>query len=128
VRAGEPELRARTLFEDRLVGVVRAEHPLAAGEITAARYAAGEHVNVSRRVVAIVDDFASALAIARGSDLVATVPERHTGVPRVGMHTFPLPVATPRFTVSLLWHPWPHADPAHRWLRGIVLEVCRTTR
>jgi DNA-binding transcriptional LysR family regulator len=40
------------------------------------------------------------------------------------MHTFPLPVATPGFTVSLLWHPRLHADPAHRWLRGLVLEAC----
>ena len=138
-----PELRARALFEDRLVGVVRAGHPLAERAMSAARYAAGHHVNVSRRgaargevdeplealgltrqVVTIVDGFASALALARGSDLIATVPERHTGVLRAGMHTFPLPVATPGFTVSLLWHPRLHADPAHRWLRGLVLEAC----
>jgi DNA-binding transcriptional LysR family regulator len=142
-----PELRARALFEDRLVGVVRAGHPLSAGELTAERYAAADHVNVSRRgaergevdpgldalgltrrVAAIVDGFATALALARGSDLVATVPERHTGVLRTGMHTFPLPVATPGFTVSLLWHPRLHADPAHRWLRGLVLEACGTAR
>jgi len=142
-----PELRARALFEDRLVGVVRAGHPLADGAIAAARYAAGRHVNVSRRgaergevdealdalglarrVAAIVDGFASALALARGSDLIASVPERHTGVLRAGMHTFPLPVATPGFTVSLLWHPRLHADPAHRWLRGLVLEACGAAR
>jgi DNA-binding transcriptional LysR family regulator len=146
-----PELRARALFADRLVGVVRAGHPLIAGAITAARFAAGRHVNVSRhgaergdvddaldalglaRVVAtIVDGFASALALARGSDLIASVPERHTGVLRAGMQTFALPVATPGFTVSLLWHPRLHADAAHRWLRGLVVEVvveaCAATR
>jgi DNA-binding transcriptional LysR family regulator len=142
-----PELRARALFEDRLVGVVRAGHPLAAGPITAARYAAGRHVNVSRhgaergdvdealdalgmtrRVATIVDGFASAVALARGSDLIATVPERHTGVLRADMHTFPLPVSTPGFTVSMLWHPRLHADAAHRWLRGLVLEVCAAAR
>jgi DNA-binding transcriptional LysR family regulator len=142
-----PELRARALFEDRLVGVVRAGHPLIGGEITAVRYAAGRHVNVSRRgaergevdealdalgmtrgVAAIVDGFASALALARGSDLIASVPERHTGVLRAGMHTFPLPVATPAFTVSLLWHPRLHADPAHRWLRGLVVDACAAAR
>jgi DNA-binding transcriptional LysR family regulator len=137
----------RALFDDRLVGVVRAGHPLVEEPITAARYAAGRHVNVSRRgaergevdepldalgmtrhVAAIADGFASALALARGTDLIATVPERHTGVLRTGMHTFPLPVSTPGFTVSLLWHPRLHADAAHRWLRGLVLEVCGTTR
>jgi DNA-binding transcriptional LysR family regulator len=41
------------------------------------------------------------------------------------MHTFPLPFATAPFTVSLLWHPRQDADPAHRWLRGCMKEVCR---
>ncbi|TGS51871.1 LysR family transcriptional regulator, partial [bacterium M00.F.Ca.ET.179.01.1.1] len=27
-------------------------------------------------------------------------------------------------TISLLWHPRLDADPAHRWLRGIVRDVC----
>ena len=40
------------------------------------------------------------------------------------MHSFPLPVSTPEFTVSLLWHPRFQADPAHRWLRGVVLATC----
>jgi DNA-binding transcriptional LysR family regulator len=46
------------------------------------------------------------------------------------MHSFPLPVSTPEITVSLLWHPRLDADPAHRWLRGWVREVCaeRTNR
>ncbi len=138
-----PELRARALFDDRLVGVVRAGHTLGDGRVTAARYAAGRHVHVSRSgavrgdvdaaldalgltrtVATVVDGFASALALARGSDLIATVPEWHTGVLRAGMHTFALPVSTPVFTVSMLWHPRLHADPAHRWLRGVVLDVC----
>jgi DNA-binding transcriptional LysR family regulator len=40
------------------------------------------------------------------------------------MHWFPLPLAMPEFTISMLWHPRLDADPAHRWLRGIVQEVC----
>ena len=72
----------------------------------------------------IVGGFATALALARASDLIATVPERHTESLRAGMHSFPLPVAVPDFTVSLLWHPRLDADPAHRWLRGCVREVC----
>lgn len=138
-----PELRARTLFQDRLVGVVRAGHPLATGAMTAERYAAARHVSVSRRgadqglleeamrltgltrnVVTIVDGFSMAVALARGSNLVATVPERHTGVLRAGMHSFELPIPSPEFTVSMLWHPRLHADPAHRWLREMVLATC----
>jgi DNA-binding transcriptional LysR family regulator len=40
------------------------------------------------------------------------------------MHSFPLPVAPPEITISVLWHPRLDADPAHRWLRGCVRGVC----
>ena len=141
-----PEVRTQALFRDRFIGVVRMGHPLCQGKITPARYAAAKHIGVSRRglapnkkwpidealeplglereIVTIVGGFSTAIALARASDFVASVPERHTGRLRAGMHSFPLPVETPGFTVSLLWHPRLHADLAHRWLRGCVREVC----
>ena len=75
-------------------------------------------------VVAILGGFSSALAVARASDLIVTVPERHSGTLRAGMHTFPLPFATALFTISLLWHPRLDADPAHKWLRACVKQAC----
>jgi DNA-binding transcriptional LysR family regulator len=81
-------------------------------------------VALERKIVTIVGGFATALALARASDLIASVPERHTGNLRADMHSFSLPVLVPEFSVSLLWHPRLQADPAHRWLRGLVLEVC----
>ena len=138
-----PEVRTQSLFRDRFVGVVRMGHALSKGRITAARYAGGRHIAVSRRgldkgpidealqalglerqVVTIVGTFSTALALARASDLIATVPERQTGNLRAGMRSFPLPVPAPEVTISLLWHPRLDADPAHRWLRGIVLNIC----
>ena len=68
--------------------------------------------------------FSAALALARACDLIASVPERHTGTLRDGLHSFALPMALPDFTVSLLWHPRLDGDAAHRWLRGLVREVC----
>ncbi|MGD9743045.1 MAG: LysR family transcriptional regulator [Parvibaculaceae bacterium] len=138
-----PEVRAQALFRDRLIGVVRKGHALSKGRITPARYAVGRHIYVSRRgldkgpidealvsfglereIVAIVGEFSTALALARASDLIASVPERHTGSLRAGMHSFPLPVATSEIAVSLLWHPRMDADPAHRWLRECVRQAC----
>jgi DNA-binding transcriptional LysR family regulator len=138
-----PEVRGQALFADRLLGVVRGGHPLCDGSITARRYAEGRHVIVSRtglegdavdlpflppglvrKVDTLVSGFSSALALARASDLIATVPERHTQNLRDGMFSFPLPVASQVFTVSMLWHPRLDADPAHRWLRGKLRLVC----
>ena len=82
-------------------------------------------LGLEREIVTIVGGFSTALALARASDLIASVPERHTGNLRAGMHSFPLPVAMPEITVSLLWHPRLDADPAHRWLRGCVRDDLR---
>jgi len=139
-----PELRTQALFRDRFIGVVRAGHPLSQGEVTPARYAAGGHIYVSRRgldkgpidealkslglareVMTIVAGFSTALALARATELIVSVPERHTASLRAGMHSFPLPLTLPAFTVAMLWHPRMDADPAHRWLRACLRDVCK---
>lgn len=138
-----PELRVQALFRDRFIGVVREGHLLCQREITPARYAAGRHVVVARQgvergpvdealkavglerqVMTTVGGFATALALVRSTDLIASVPERHTGLLRAGLFSFALPVPVPEITVSMLWHPRLDGDPAHRWLRGIVRRVC----
>jgi len=138
-----PELRAQALFRDRLVGVVRGDHALAGGAVTAARYLVARHIAVSRdgapqwpvdqeleragharEVIVTVGGFGTAVGLARSTDLVATVPDRHTARLRDGMHTFPLPLETAEFTVSALWHPRLDADPAHRWLRRVLRAAC----
>ncbi len=105
-----PELRVQALFRNRFIGVVRLGRPLSEGQVTPSRYAAGRHVYVSRqgankgpidealsavglkrKIVIIVSGFSTALALARASDLIASVPELHTGNLRAGMHSFPIP-------------------------------------
>jgi DNA-binding transcriptional LysR family regulator len=147
-----PEIRVQTLFRDHFVCAVREGHPLiGSGEITAERYAACGHVVASRRgkesgpvdealgavglartVVAVVPSFRAALSVASVSDLLAQVTDSffnatqhqaRSGPPEV--RSFPLPVRTEAITVSQMWHPRLDADPAHRWLRGLVLAACR---
>ena len=138
-----PEMRAFPLFEDRWVGVARDGHQLLKGEVTAERYGAESHVQILRRglhssevdqaataggsqrpVGVVVNGFAAAIALARDTDLIATVPELHTEGLRRGVTTFDLPFKIGGFTVSMIWHPRMDGDLAHRWLRSCLREAC----
>lgn len=138
-----PEVRAQALFRDRFIGAVRMGHALLEGPLTPERYAAGDHILVSRRgqdggpidealgrlglkrtIAVTVASFSEALALARDCDLIADAPERYTARLRAGMASFTLPVQLPEHTISMLWHPRMDADPAHRWLRACLRAVC----
>lgn len=142
--ATSPELRARRLFRDRWIGVVRRDHALARGKVTAERYARFGHILVARRlredgpvdiaarakglardIAVVVGNFAAALALTRDTDLIASVPDRHTGALRGDLHAFALPFPTKPIDVSLIWHPRLDADPAHRWLRDCVFAAVK---
>jgi DNA-binding transcriptional LysR family regulator len=151
-----PEVRLQTLFRDHFVCAVRDGHPLLGrGKITAERYASFGHVVASRRghesgpvdealaalglsrtVVVVVPSFRAALAVASVSDLVALVTSSFFNATQGHqvksdlsvVRSFPLPVRTEAITVSQMWHPRLDADPAHRWLRGLVLATCREKR
>ncbi|WP_323122300.1 LysR family transcriptional regulator [Burkholderia alba] len=148
-----PEVRVQALFRDRFLGVVRKGHPLERdGPVSAERYVAFGHVVASRRgktsgpvdealaalglertIVAVVPSFPAALTVARTSDLVALVPasfmDNQTAAQGTeaggATYAFELPVTTERITVSQMWHPRLEVDPVHRWLRQLVLSVCR---
>ncbi|RYJ12660.1 LysR family transcriptional regulator [Rahnella variigena] len=140
-----PEIRLQTLFRDRFMGVVRKGHPLSGEKmITANEYVSFGHVVVSRRnstygpvddalaevglkrkIAAVVPGFSAALAIAQNSDLVALIPASFLIAEPDRLHAFELPVNTREITISQMWHPRSEVDPAHRWLRQLVLSVCR---
>ncbi|MFC6299699.1 LysR family transcriptional regulator [Pseudomonas sp. CCM 7893] len=141
--SASPEVLTQALFRDRFIGVVRRGHPLSEGEVTPQRFAAGKHIYVSRRgydrgqihealaalnltreVVTIVAGFSTALSLACNTDLIASVPQRHTANLHSDLYCFALPFALPEFTISMLWHPRLDADLGHRWLRGCLREVC----
>jgi len=141
-----PEIRIQTLFRDRFVGVVRPGHPLAMlPEVGISDYLAHGHVVASRRghtagpvdmalaerglertIAAVVPGFPAALAVVQASELVGLIPASFLiHQPAAAYCMFELPVKVPGITLSQMWHPRAEADPAHRWLRQFVLEVCR---
>ena len=137
------ELRAQTLYRDSFVGVVRKNHPLLAGEITAQGFTQYGHVTASRRghftgpvdaelaalglsrdVQVVVPSFPAVLAIVTASDLIGQVPQSFCEAGGCATTvTFDLPVPTSQITVSQIWHPRMDADAGHRWLRGLIFNA-----
>ena len=147
-----PEIRTHLLFRDKYVGIARVGHPLlAGGKITAKRYAAYGHVvasqigefrgpidaaleelQLSRTVQVVVPGFPDAMRIAASSDLIALVPHAGLGntltgdrVAALEIQQFEVPLRLPEVLISALWHPRMDADPAQRWLRRVVISVCK---
>jgi DNA-binding transcriptional LysR family regulator len=142
-----PEVRIQALYRDRFVGVVRQGHPLLAeGEMTPGRYAGCDHVVTSRRgritgpvddalaalgltrnIAVVVPSFGTALSTAAATDMVALIPASYFEHARASgsLLSFELPLPLEQITISQMWHPRFDRDPAHRWLRGVVLEICR---
>ncbi|MCZ8110935.1 MAG: LysR family transcriptional regulator [Betaproteobacteria bacterium] len=143
-----PDLRAgfhrRRLFEQRYVLLMAGAHPLAKGRLTAARLAAQPQVQVlaegtghervdtllrqhgiERRVPLALPHFAALPWVLRAGDGVAIVPFKLAAqvAGPLGLAVRELPVALPAFEVSLLWHHRAHDDPAHRWMRGLWVEL-----
>ncbi|MEW2305356.1 LysR family transcriptional regulator [Streptomyces sp. NPDC006655] len=144
-----PEVRVEHLYEDRMLGVVRAGHPLLDGEPTPERFAtAAGHLNVSRRgrlhgpvdvalaelglrrrVVGTVGTFPASLFVIRDSDLIGLISSWSVPLAAaLGLVTFEVPLPLPPIALALAWHPRHDADPAHAWLRGCVRELLTGAR
>ena len=134
-------LQRRGLGTVRWTTVLRSDHPLLEGPWTLVRWCAWPHVQVQlgtagtslvdrvlaeaggqRRVLVGVPGTLAALHLVSESDLVATVPEAlaRDAAARMGLVLRPPPLALPPTPTVAWWAPRMHADPAHRWLRGVV--------
>jgi DNA-binding transcriptional LysR family regulator len=130
------------LGHDTLVVAMRAGHPLLKRTLSKERYAAAEHVIVSRRgrlrdrlddalsldgltrsVVASAPSAAAALCMVSASDLLVAVPRR--GCTSMAKALAPLPLTAPALPVVSTWHMRHDGDRAHAWLRDEVANVAK---
>ncbi|SDR55360.1 transcriptional regulator, LysR family [Paraburkholderia fungorum] len=141
-----PDIRVQQLFTTTFVGLAREDHPIFGDEITPERFASYDHISVSRRgrTVGPIDAALDALGLRRTVSLV--VPSFHSGVFALGLsdliaglpehvaaaakklgmrvRSFEIPLPLETIVVVQAWHPRWQNDPAHRWLRRVVREVC----
>lgn len=141
-----PELRTRPLITDRLVCVLRRDHPAARKRLSLDQYVALEHVQVaprgqpggyvddmlaerglSRRVARAVPYFQVGLELVAGSDRVLTVSERIARklAPALDLVVLEPPLPLLPFTLSMVWHPRFDGDRGHAWVRERLLATTR---
>ncbi|NUS26385.1 MAG: LysR family transcriptional regulator [Streptomyces sp.] len=143
----QPDIRHRLIGHDRLVLAVRPGHPLSEQPVSVESYAAAQHLTVSRRgslhdriddalaslghqrhVIASAPTTATALQLARDTDLVVTLPDAATRSTRdqLGLTTLALPLDLPDVPLCLLWHQRYDDDPAHTWLRETATRTLQS--
>ncbi len=143
--AGQSEFVLTPMYDCEYVCVMRQDHPLAAAPSLALDdYVLADHMRVSfagrahgfvdealtrlgrtRRVVLVVNDFATAAEVLRNADLLAVFPRSYLPTSgaldaRNGLVARALPFEMPRIEIGMLWHRRHESDPAHRWLREAV--------
>ncbi len=136
-----------TLLEDRFVAVMRRGHAAGRGKLSAAGFGALAHLEISssgddtgfidrslatrgaRRRIAVRLPFLSAGVVLGQSDLVTTLSRRVADVMIRGsasaLQVRELPFTSPKVRSTMLWHRRLDGSPAHRWLRDLLLAVCR---
>ncbi|MFG2718168.1 LysR family transcriptional regulator [Streptomyces sp. NPDC048416] len=138
------DIRTEPLGAYGYAAVVRADGPYAHERLTPERFAALPHITVTRRgrVRSVVDERLAALGLTR--DVLATAPTYTAAcffalrsdalalVPRLfaleaaramplAVLDIPLDLPASRFTQA--WHIRVDADPAQRWLRGVLTQI-----
>lgn len=134
-------LKARRLFDETYVTLLRADHPLRADVMTLDGFCALDHAIMShdgsafagptdaaleklgrrRRVVVSVPNFTVLIDLIRRTDVIALVPSRLvTAEP--GVLALPPPLRVEGFRKILTWHDRLHHDPAQKWFRDKMAE------
>jgi len=147
---GPPPLSLRSvlLFHDRIVCVSDRRRNGRGGPLTVAEYLAASHIRpqgsertttgqavdgavaqygTTLSIAVMTQDYLSVLRMVEGTDFVATLPQRlaRDVVANASLEITEPPLRLPRVRMMGYWHERSHTDPAHRWLRGLVVAASR---
>jgi len=140
----DPQVRHVKLMEDRYVCAMRKGHPMAGKDkLTLDDYLSLTHIHISsrrnglghvdlalgkmglqRKIALRSQHYLMASQVLQQTDMVMTVPERFAR--RHELHWFNLPVNdVPMVETHLYWHESTDQDPANRWMREQMIELCQ---
>jgi DNA-binding transcriptional LysR family regulator len=134
------------LCNDRVVCVMRRDHPLARTPLTLECYLGASHLlysltgepssmadahlknkNLARRVGLTICHYLAAPLVLESSDMIMTVPARMAAlyVEKYGLTTTPSPLELPATPTQLVWNTRFDARGEHRWLRELIVDVSK---
>jgi DNA-binding transcriptional LysR family regulator len=143
-----PHHREQLLFEERYACIVRRGHPKVGNRLTLRTYVALKHVMVSqsseapgassgidralaalghtRDVSLRVSHFLNVPNLIASSDLIAALSRRvaEPFARMLPLRLFEPPLRLRTSRIGMVWHDALHDDPAQRWLRDLVAELC----
>jgi DNA-binding transcriptional LysR family regulator len=145
------ELRFTPVFRERLVAVVRKDHPIAKSvkdqKIPLKDFLSFPHVSLrpsnnaprrvddalakmgkERAVAVTVPHFMVLLYLLPGTDMIACVAEKlaRRVAPALGLVLLEMPVRIPSYDVCLVWHRRFDQDRGHMWLRDTIVSEGKT--
>ncbi|MGI9275607.1 MAG: LysR family transcriptional regulator [Endozoicomonas sp.] len=136
--------------DDAMAVVVSREHPRIRSEkdLDIEAYLAEEHIQVSsrkrgpgfedhelarlgyRRNIALrCQNHNSACQVVSHSDLILTMQKTYATqlAQQIDNRILPMPVTLPNLNTYLYWHESMETDPAHRWLRKLIIKCARNS-
>ena len=139
----DPQVRHVKLLEDRYVCAMRKGHPLAKDKISLDDYLSLTHIHISsrrsglglvdlalgkmgiqRKIALRSQHYLMASQVMQQTDMAMTVPESFAH--RHSLHAVDLPVNdVPAQETHLYWHESTDQDPANRWMREQLIELCQ---
>lgn len=140
-----PGLHVRPLYAERIVSVVRRNHPGVGERLTLDRFCSLEHIQVSvrgsgfsaridgalaaigrkRRARLAVPHFLLIPEIVARSDMISALPERLARGYAKKLRILEPPLDLGGFTVGEMWHERNQHAPAQQWLRDLLLELAQ---
>ena len=143
-----PGLHERPLYAERIVSVVRRDHPGVGAQLTLDTFCSLEHITVSVRGSAFsarMDEALAALGrkrharlsvphfllvpeIVARSDMISALPERLALGYADRLRILEPPIELDGFTVAQIWHERSEREPAQIWLRDVVLKLAQESQ
>jgi DNA-binding transcriptional LysR family regulator len=144
-----PDLRTEVLLSDHFVAVVAADSPLGrTSTLTVDDLCSVPHVSASRRgldrgplddaladvgrtrrVVAVVPNYAVGALMALEGDVICLIASRmasHLVERGIPLRIHEIPFRLPAVRVEVRWHQRADADPASQWLRNALRNIAAT--